>query len=153
MEDIERILAISRMTQSCRKVVRMGISLAQKYGAKLYVMHVLHDPFGIDGWNIPNPSIQLEFQHLLQETKRELDQIIREESERGADIQELIEQGEPTEVVLEAVRKNKIDLLLMLAHEEGRLEHFLFGRSNERIVRSMPCSLLLVKQDVGSAPD
>jgi nucleotide-binding universal stress UspA family protein len=35
----------------------------------------------------------------------------------------------------------------MLAHEEGHLEHFLFGRSNEEIIRKMPCSVLLVKKE------
>ncbi len=27
------------------------------------------------------------------------------------------------------------------------MEHFLFGRSNEEIVRRMPCSILLVKKE------
>ncbi|MCK5504111.1 MAG: universal stress protein [Thermodesulfovibrionia bacterium] len=35
----------------------------------------------------------------------------------------------------------------MLSHEEGRLEHFLFGRSNEKIIRDMPCSILLVEEE------
>jgi universal stress protein A len=40
-----------------------------------------------------------------------------------------------------------IDLVIMLAHEEGRLDHFLFGRSNEEIIRKIPCSFLLVKKE------
>jgi universal stress protein A len=35
----------------------------------------------------------------------------------------------------------------MLAHEEGRLEHFISGRSNEEIIRHMPCSIMLVKKE------
>ena len=37
----------------------------------------------------------------------------------------------------------------MLSHEEGHLEHFLFGRSNHELVRKMPCSILLVKKEPG----
>jgi nucleotide-binding universal stress UspA family protein len=37
----------------------------------------------------------------------------------------------------------------MLAHEEGRIEHFLFGRSNEKIIMEMPCSILMVKKEPG----
>jgi nucleotide-binding universal stress UspA family protein len=59
----------------------------------------------------------------------------------------LIKEGDPTEVLLKAVKEEGIDLLIMLAHEEGHLEHFLFGRSNEDIVRKMPCSVLLVKKE------
>ena len=35
----------------------------------------------------------------------------------------------------------------MLAHEEGRLEHMLFGGDNDAIIRKMPCSILLVKKE------
>jgi nucleotide-binding universal stress UspA family protein len=41
--------------------------------------------------------------------------------------------------------------MVMLAHEEGRLEHFLFGRTNDELLRRMPCSILLVKSE--PAPD
>ena len=46
-----------------------------------------------------------------------------------------------------AVEEEKIDLLVMAAYEENRLEHFLFGHCNEGIVRRLPCSTLLVKAD------
>jgi nucleotide-binding universal stress UspA family protein len=44
------------------------------------------------------------------------------------------------------VKKEKIDLLIMTAHEEGHIEHFLFGRDNEELIRKMPCSIMLVKK-------
>jgi nucleotide-binding universal stress UspA family protein len=33
------------------------------------------------------------------------------------------------------------------AHEEGRIERFLVGGSNDAIIRKMPCSILLVKKE------
>ncbi len=63
------------------------------------------------------------------------------------EIKEVIREGEPTTVILEVVKEERIDLLIMLAHEDGRLEHFLFGRSNEEIVRRTPCSIFLVKKE------
>lgn len=62
-------------------------------------------------------------------------------------IKELIREGNPTEEIFKAVREEGIDLLIMLAHEEWHLEHFLFGRSNEEIIRKMPCSVLMVKTE------
>ncbi len=59
----------------------------------------------------------------------------------------MIRKGEPTGVILQVVKEENTDLLVMHAHEEGRLEHFLFGRSNEEIVRRMPCSIFLVKKE------
>ena len=147
MEEVKRILVVSRMTRYCRKAVHYGVSLAQKYGAELIVIHVVQDPFGLEGWNLSIPSLVKEYNQDLEKAKKEIGEIIREEMKKGVSIKEVVKQGKPTEEVLKAVGEEKIDLLIMLAHEEGRLEHFLFGRSNEAIVRKVPCSMLLVKRE------
>ena len=149
MHDIKRILVVSRMTQYCRKAVRYGVSLSQKYGAELYVIHVIHDIFGTDmtGWNLSIPSLGEEFKKSVQKAKEELDALINSEKQKGMSIKELMREGEPTKEILKVVKEENIDLIVMLAHEEGHLEHFLFGRSNEDIIRKMPCSVLLVKKE------
>jgi len=148
MEDIKRILVVSRDTKYCRKAVHYGVSLARKYGAELYVIHVVHDPiiFG-DGWNLPLPSMHDEYQKLLKESREELHSIINAEKKKGMSIKELIREGDPNEELFKAVKEEGIDLLILLAHEEWHLEHFLFGRSNEEIIRKMPCSVLMVKKE------
>jgi nucleotide-binding universal stress UspA family protein len=40
MEDVKRILVVSRDTKYCRKAVQYGVSLSRKYGAELYVIHM-----------------------------------------------------------------------------------------------------------------
>ena len=145
MEDIKRILVVSRLTTHCRKAVHYGISLSRKYGASLFVMHVVHNPFGLEGWNLP--PFERDFGILLKKSRQDIDSAINAERARGLAIEEIIREGEPTETILEVIKEEHIDLLIMLAHEEGRMEHFLFGRSNEEIVRKMPCSILLVKKE------
>ncbi|MBI4699414.1 MAG: universal stress protein [Nitrospirae bacterium] len=150
MEDIKRILVVSRSTKDCRMAVHYGVSLSEKYGAELYVIHVIHDPLIFGGWNLPIPSLEEEYRIMLKEAKEELDAIIKKEKNKGMAVKELLKEGRPAEVVLSAVKEENIDLVIMLAHEEGRLEHFLFGRSNEEIIRAMPCSILLVKKEPGA---
>ncbi len=38
--------------------------------------------------------------------------------EKGIKLKEVIREGEPTTVVLEIVKEERIDLIIMLAHEE-----------------------------------
>ncbi len=145
MEDINRILVVSRKTTYCRLAVHYGISLSKKYGASLYVIHVVHNPFGLEGWNLP-PLVQ-NYPLLLQKSKEDIDAAINTEREKGMEIKEVIREGDPTEVILHVIKEENIDLLVMLAHEEGRMEHFLFGISNEELIRRMPCSIFLVKKE------
>jgi len=147
MKDIKRILVVSRDTQYCRKAVHYGFSLARQYGAKLYVIHAIHNPFNLQGWNLPIPSLAKDYKKLLRDTRKELAAIINSEREMGIKVKQLVKEGDPEKEIFKTVSDEKIDLIIMLAHEEGHLEHFLFGRSNEEIIRKMPCSVLLVKKE------
>ncbi len=129
------------------KAIQAGASLARKYGAKLTIIHVIHNPFGVEGWNLPLPNLEKDYQKLLEKTREELDKIAEEERKAGTSIEVILKEGAPTREIIKAVRDKQIDLLIMLAHEEGHLEHFLFGRSNHELIRKMPCSILLIKKE------
>ena len=144
MDDIKRILVVSRSTKHCRKAVHYGISLAKQYNSKLFVMHVIHDPFSVDGWNLPIPSLKKEYEKLVTKAREEIDHILKSERSEGLEIEEWIREGKPADEIIAAVKEDKIDLIIMSAHEEGRFEHYLFGRSVEELTRKMPCSILLV---------
>ncbi|GLI38795.1 universal stress protein [Geobacter hydrogenophilus] len=147
MEDFRRILVVSRMTTYCQEAVHCGVSLARKFGAELFIIHAIHNPFGLEGWNLPIVSLEKEYEKITRQAKEDLDRILAKERSNGLPVTELIRKGEPTKEILKAVEELNIDLLIMLSHEEWRIEHFLFGRSNEEIVRKMPCSVLLVKKE------
>jgi len=149
VNDVKRILVVSRSTKDCRKAVHYGISLSQKYGAELHVIHVVHNPFSIEGWNLPVPSLAKEYKKLLLDTRKELAATINSERKKGIKVKQSVKEGDPEKEIFKMVKDKNIDLIIMLAHEEGRMEHFLFGRSNEEIIRKMPCSVLLVKKEPG----
>ncbi len=88
-----------------------------------------------------------DYKKEIKKSKEDLDACIIAEKGKGLPIKEIIKEGNPTEEIFAAIKDNKIDLVIMLAHEEWRLEHFLFGRSTEEIIRKMPCSVLLVKEE------
>jgi nucleotide-binding universal stress UspA family protein len=144
MDDIKRILVVSKSTKNCKEAVHYGISLAKQYQAKLYVLHVIHDPFSLEGWNLPIPSLKKEYENLVVKAREEIDRIIKSEQADGLEISEWIREGKPEEEVIAAVKEEKIDLVIMSAHEEGRFEHYLFGRTVDELTRKMPCSILLV---------
>jgi len=152
MHDIKRILVISRMTKDCKKAIHYGVALAKMTGAELDVLHLVQHPIDFDhaGW-FPLKAVEREYKMFIQEAKEELDEMIRGEKIGGMDIKEEVAEGDPGENVLKMVNEKNIDLLVMLAHEQGHLEHFLFGHSIHEIIRKMPCSILLVKSRNESA--
>ncbi|MGW8223061.1 MAG: universal stress protein, partial [Syntrophobacteria bacterium] len=120
MKGIKRILVVSRSTKHCKKAVDYGISLAKQNGAKLYVLHVFDDPFGLEAWSLPVVSwkeIQEEYKRMQEKARADLDRIIEAEQSTGMPIEVSFEDGDPDEKILHFVKENKIDLLIMLAHE------------------------------------
>ena len=146
MEDINRILAVSWVTQSCKGTVHSAVSLAVKYNAELSIIHVI-DTLWLKGWNLPVKSQEEERRKEMERIKEDMDGIISREKKSGMKIKTIIKEGDPVEEILKVIEKEKIDLVVMRAHEESRIEHFLVGGSNDAIIRKMPCSIYLLKNE------
>ena len=61
MKEFRRIMVVATDIKHSRETVHWGISLARKYNAELVVLHVEHDPFGANGWNLPFLSVDEEY--------------------------------------------------------------------------------------------
>lgn len=150
MEHFRRILAVSWMTQYCQRTVHHAVSLAAKYRAKLSVIHVIATS-SLQGWNLPGMSQVEERRKDSERIEAELDTIIGGETKGGAKIRRIIKEGDPVEEILKVIGEEKIDLVIIRAHEEGRIERLLVGSSNDAIIRKMPCSIFLVKNELEPA--
>jgi universal stress protein A len=146
MEDINRIVAVSWVTQYCKETVHSAVSLATKYDAELTVIHVI-DTFWFQGWSVPMKSQEEERLKYIERMKAELDSIVNREKKAGLKIKTIVKEGDPVEEILKFIEKEKIDLVILRAHEESRIEHFLVGGSNDAIIRKMPCSIYLLKNE------
>jgi universal stress protein A len=145
MKSFKTILVVSRSTRKCIRALRTGISLARKYDARLHILHVIYDPFVFNDWNITLSSFDDELEKEVRLAREELDRLVKAERAEGLDITEWVKYGKPADEIQKIVEDEKVDLILMLAHEEGRIEHFLFGRTNDAIIRRLPATLMLIK--------
>jgi nucleotide-binding universal stress UspA family protein len=149
MENFKHILVISRMIPYSQKAINVGLSLARKYDAKLMVLHLVTNPVDLMAVNAPGlfPDEEYnKYNNSLQEAEEQLDKVIKQEIRDGFPIKQLTSNRNPLEEIVKVVNEEKIDLIIVSSHEEGRIEHALFGGENDAIVRKMPCSIMLVKK-------
>jgi nucleotide-binding universal stress UspA family protein len=147
MNLISHILVVSWLTEYCNKTIEFGISLSGKYKAELSVIHVI-DTTWLQGWNVPMMSMEQEHKKEKERQKEELHEIISAEKKKGMMIKEFVREGIPSEIVLKLIEEEDIDLLILRSQQENRLERILVGGSNDEIIRAMPCSIFLVKQEI-----
>nr|WP_319490477.1 universal stress protein [uncultured Desulfobacter sp.] len=151
MKHPERILVVSLCTKHSLDAVQWGISFARNYGAELFITHIVHNPFGLEGWSLPLASAQIiedEFSKMLENARKELQEYIKTEEAEGLSIQESVIQGDPVEEITKFISEKEIGLTVMTAHEQGHLEHLLRGHDIRELIRKMPCSMFLVKREL-----
>ena len=105
---------------------------------------------GLDGWNIPLPfikEIQKENRKIHDQAELDLKLILDGAGVEGISADVQIVDGKPNEVLFDFIDKEKIDLLVMPAHHEWHVEHLLFSRINDEILRRLPCSVFFVKEE------
>jgi universal stress protein A len=153
MKRINNILAVCRIPSHCGPVVQAAAEQSRLFDAALFVLHVIHDPFGLEGWNLPMPSLADDYRQLIAKTREKLDAQVMEVRQQGLRVDEIIREGRPVQEIMKIIAEEKIDLLVLPAHEETRLEHLLFGGDNEELIRAMPCSILLIKREPKSLED
>ena len=149
MEDIRKILVVSWMTQSHRNVFQYAVSLAEKYGAELSVIHVIDDIWTKSN-NLPAVSQTVEQQRDAVRINKALDSIISSEAKGNVKVNKIIKVGDPVKEILKVLKEDKMNLLILRAHEESRIERFLVRSNNDELIRKMPCSILLVKSELES---
>jgi len=154
MENFKRVLVVDRMSEYSREAVQVGISIAKNYGAELHVLHLISSTVSTASMagaalNAPSaiPDDTRNYANSQEQAREELDRIISKEIRAGLPIKVTIREGKPVDEILQVVKDEKIDLMVLLSHEEGRLEHMLFGHDNDAILRRMPCSILLIKRE------
>ena len=64
----------------------------------------------------------------------------------------VLSRGHPDDVIREFVVTHGIDLVVMGTVARGGISGLLFGNTAERILRTLPCSVLAVKPDGFESP-
>lgn len=83
---------------------------------------------------------------MVSDIGEDLEHMLHREKEMGLPITVWIRDGRPDKEIIKAVKEENIDLILMLSHEEGHLEHFFFGKTNDALIRALPASIMFIKK-------
>lgn len=154
MSNFKRILVINRLSQYTRDAVRYGVALAKCFEADLSILRVITNPIDMEAVNAPSLFIKGEeyknYRTLQEQYQQDLEKAIRAEVHDRFPVRALITDKDPAREITMLVREEKIDLMVILAHEESRLEHALFDE-NDDLIRTLPCSILLMKHEPRSS--
>jgi nucleotide-binding universal stress UspA family protein len=143
--EIKKILYPTDFSEGSLVAVPMLVDLVKKYGAKLYILHVIYDIAKTSGWYVPHISMDELYKDMEDAAKKELQRCCVEELRGYENIERVVMRGVPDEEIIKFVSANNIDLIVMGTHGRKGLDRVLFGSTAAKVVRNAPCAVLTVR--------
>jgi universal stress protein A len=141
---LNSILVPIDFSKISQRALTYAVPLAKEFGAKITLLHAIEPP--------PYP-IELTYLPMgegfpTEAVKKELDAFAKNmiEPELLKDV--IVQVGIAFEVITNAARDFKADLIVITTHGRTGLKHVFMGSTAERVVRHAPCPVFVVrKQD------
>lgn len=144
--DIRTILCAVDFSEMTRKVVDHARGLAEKFNAKLVLLHVI-EPFITNSYVTFDSSLGAQVQESMEEKADELMEELALEM-NWDNLQKKILLGRAYQEIIDEAERSKADLIVMGTHGFTGLTHFLIGSNAEKVVRKASCPVLTIKGEV-----
>jgi nucleotide-binding universal stress UspA family protein len=138
-------------SDSAHKGAEVAADLADKYDARVTVIHVLRPGRGIgpellDAFiaakNAGRPEADFLRDHAREIVDREV-AAIRATGIRK--VEGVVEDGDPAHRVVDYAKAHGVDLIVMGCHGHGKLEGILMGSVSNKIAQLAPCTCVTVR--------
>jgi nucleotide-binding universal stress UspA family protein len=143
--EMRHILAPTDFSEGSIRALEYALGLAQTYGAKLTLLHVVELPsYLVDGHAPAHMSTALH-DEMQRQAQRELAHLLPETRDAQVAIARQVVMGVPYQKILETAAAEKIDCIVMATHGRTGLSHMLMGSVAERVLRLAPCPVLTLR--------
>ena len=144
---INTILCATDFSKLSEPVVSYGITLAKEFNAKLIVCHVVDFPtVSMYGEAVLEP---IDHQNRFMEYARaEIDRLV---SGAAIDYHAMVAVGNTTDEIAHLVDEQQVDLVIVATHGRSGLKRFFLGSVTERLIRTLPCPLLVLRGETEDA--
>jgi nucleotide-binding universal stress UspA family protein len=145
MMEIKSILFPTDFSEGSAQALKYAVDMATRYGAKLYLVHVIYDIAKATGWYVPHVSMDKMYKDIEAGAKKELETFGMEELSGVKNLERIVITGVPHEEIMNFAKKNKVDLIIMGTHGRKGIDRVLFGSTAAQVVRYAPCPVLTVR--------
>jgi nucleotide-binding universal stress UspA family protein len=143
MIDIKKILFPVDFSEKIDDLVPYAVTLANKFGADLYVMTVTTDMSSFATFHVPHGNIQ-NFQNEVYRRAEKNIAALHDYFKDAPKVETLVVKGDPADQIVATARKVGIDLIVMGNHSRKGLEKAIFGSVSEKVMQRGVCPVLAI---------
>ncbi len=148
MAEIKKILFPIDLTENSSKILPYVLSVSEKYGSTIYLLHVVPD---LQKWakeyiahTSPYTSLNLFKKEALEGAEKAMDRVCEEQLQSCPNFQRRVVSGDPATEILRITESEDIDLVIMGTHGRKGLEHFVMGSVAENVVKQSAVPVITI---------
>ncbi len=147
MKEFKKILFATDFSENSKYALPFALSLAQKYDAKLYIMHVVQQPSYPLGMyaEISFDAMDKYNRSIAESTEKEIKKIKETELGDFKNFETVVVGGTPFLEILRTAKDKAVDLIVLGTHGRTGLDYVIFGSTAEKVVRRSPCPVLSIR--------
>ncbi len=134
---IQHVLVPLDFSGKSRQALRFAVPIAQKFSAKIHLVHVLPPPAKAALADLPRLRLAA-----LQRLGAMAEELLPPRLRAG----NAVLTGKPAEQILQLAGKNSIDLIVLTTKGRSGLARVIVGSTAESIMRHAPCPVLSVRR-------
>lgn len=139
--NFNKILCTTDLSELSKISLSAGVALAKEFNAKLYVCHIIDLTIQAAYGDVVLAPLELQ----NQTTDYAIDHISSFIGDQDIDWEALITTGHPSDEISKFVSDHSIDLTVVATHGRSGLKRLVLGSVTERLMRILPCPLLIVR--------
>jgi nucleotide-binding universal stress UspA family protein len=143
--DIRHILAPTDFSEYANRAVAAAIELAQAFGGKLTILHVVEPPSYLVDSHASSHHGPLLLKAMEEQAGQELARLLTQLPAAQVEITRRVMVGVPYQQILACASAEPVDLIVIATHGRTGLRHLVLGSVAERVVRLAPCPVLTIR--------
>jgi nucleotide-binding universal stress UspA family protein len=145
MKEFSTILFANDFSEGSDYAFGYALTMAQRFSAKLLIVHVINEPVDLRGFYVPHISFENLEKEIAEGAAKMMEQFCAEKLAGYSNFTKIILTGIPYEEILRTADENGADLIIMGTHGRKGLDHLLFGSTAERVTRGANCPVMTVR--------
>lgn len=140
----KKILYPIDFSEYTEEITSYAVSIAKKYDSELHLLHVIPNlnyftPY--ESFLTPENLVAIE-KNIEKEIEKDFDKVAKK---IDIPVRKIIKSGVTFVEIIDYIKEEGIDLVVMGTHGRSGIEHILIGSVAEKVVRKSPCPVLTIR--------
>ncbi|TGE35998.1 universal stress protein [Desulfosporosinus fructosivorans] len=140
----KKILVPTDASEYSRRALKVALEMARSVQAEVVLLHVSYTPQAYWGYTI-SYGITVTQEQLDQNGELALEATLTGIDSEQVVIHKRVESGHPVTMIVDQIKKDNIDLVVMGSHGYGAIAGSVLGSVSQRVLQRASCPVLIIK--------